>query len=63
MPWKPCWCIVRIAAAFLPLMKTDYDKAGVKLKGCEKTQKILPGIEEATEEDWRTEYLDLILIG
>jgi glutamate-5-semialdehyde dehydrogenase len=50
-----------IAGSFLPLMKSDYDKAGVKLKGCEKTLGILRGIEAATEEDWRTEYLDLVL--
>ncbi len=50
-----------IAGSFLPVMKSDYDKAGVKLKGCEKTLTILPGIEAATEEDWRTEYLDLVL--
>jgi glutamate-5-semialdehyde dehydrogenase len=50
-----------IAGSFLPLMKSDYDKAGVKLKGCEKTLRILPGIERATEEDWKTEYLDLVL--
>jgi glutamate-5-semialdehyde dehydrogenase len=50
-----------IAASFLPLMKSDYDKAGVKLKGCKKTLAILPGIEAATEEDWNTEYLDLVL--
>jgi glutamate-5-semialdehyde dehydrogenase len=50
-----------IAASFLPLMKSDYDKAGVKLRGCEKSISILPGIEAATEEDWSTEYLDLVL--
>ncbi len=51
----------RIAQDFLPLMKKEYDKAGVKLKGCSKTRKILPDIENATEEDWNTEYLDLVL--
>jgi glutamate-5-semialdehyde dehydrogenase len=51
----------RVAGQFLPLMKEIYDKAGVILRGCEKTRKILPGIEIASEIDWRTEYLDLIL--
>lgn len=51
----------KIAPAFLPLMKQDYEKAGVRLKGCEKTRALLNGIEAATEEDWNTEYLDLIL--
>jgi glutamate-5-semialdehyde dehydrogenase len=50
-----------IAGTFLPLMKADYDHAGVKLKGCEKTRKILPDVEPASEEDWSTEYLDLVL--
>jgi glutamate-5-semialdehyde dehydrogenase len=50
-----------IATEFLPVMKASYDQAGVNLRGCEKTKKILPGIEAAEEEDWRTEYLDLIL--
>jgi glutamate-5-semialdehyde dehydrogenase len=50
-----------IAGKFLPQIKAMYDKAGVKLKGCEKTRIILPGIGEATLQDWQTEYLDLIL--
>jgi glutamate-5-semialdehyde dehydrogenase len=51
----------KIAPVFLPEIKTRYDKAGVRLKGDDKTRKILPGIEPATEEDWNTEYLDLVL--
>lgn len=50
-----------IADTFLPLIRKIYDEAGVKLKGCLKTRNILQGIEEATTEDWQTEYLDLIL--
>jgi glutamate-5-semialdehyde dehydrogenase len=51
----------KMAAKFLPLMKAAYDKAGVRLKGCEKTRRFLPEVEEATKEDWSKEYLDLIL--
>jgi glutamate-5-semialdehyde dehydrogenase len=51
----------RIAEQFLPEMKVLYDKAGVSLKGDEKTRRILKGIDEATEQDWKTEYLDLVL--
>jgi glutamate-5-semialdehyde dehydrogenase len=51
----------KIAGTFLPLMKAEYDKAKVELRGCERTQKLLPGINAAKEEDWSTEYLDLIL--
>ena len=51
----------KVASEFLPKMKAEYDKANVILKGCEKTKSILKNIELATEEDWSTEYLDLIL--
>jgi len=36
-------------------------RAGVSLRGCERTCRISNGISAATEEDWSTEYLDLIL--
>jgi glutamate-5-semialdehyde dehydrogenase len=51
----------QIAYKFLPLVKKEFDKAKVELKGCSKTKAILTDIEDATEEDWSTEYLDLIL--
>jgi glutamate-5-semialdehyde dehydrogenase len=50
-----------IARNFLPLVARQLKKAGVLLKGCAKTRKILKDIEAATEEDWYAEYLDLIL--
>jgi glutamate-5-semialdehyde dehydrogenase len=50
-----------VAPSFLPLMKKEYDKAGVKLKGCRKTKTVLTEILDASEEDWGTEYLDLEL--
>lgn len=50
-----------IASDFLPLLKKEFDKKGVKIKGDKKTKDILPDIEEATEEDWHTEYLDYII--
>ena len=50
-----------IARKFLPSMKELFDKAGVLLKGCDKTIQLLKGIDQATEEDWKTEYLDLVL--
>lgn len=51
----------KIAPAFLPEMKKKFDEAKVELRGCKKTNEILNDIKEATEEDWSTEYLDLIL--
>jgi len=50
-----------IAPVFLPKMAEKMQRAGVLLKGCEKTRKILKNLDTATEEDWYTEYLDLIL--
>lgn len=50
-----------IAAKFLPLAAKKLRKAGVIIKGCERTKKIIKKIETATEQDWYAEYLDLIL--
>lgn len=36
-------------------------QSGVAIKGCERTNKMVAGIEKATEEDWYEEYLGLIL--
>jgi glutamate-5-semialdehyde dehydrogenase len=35
--------------------------AGVTIRGCERTCRMVPEAEQATEEDWSTEYLDLRL--
>jgi glutamate-5-semialdehyde dehydrogenase len=51
----------QIAARFLPRICKRLAGAGVEIRGCEKTRAIVPGLKEATEEDWLTEYLDLIL--
>ena len=50
-----------IAAEFLPQMATLLCADGVELRGCANTCRILPNIATATEEDWSTEYGDLIL--
>ena len=34
---------------------------GVEVRACEKTMKIMPNLKPATEEDWYTEFLDLII--
>jgi glutamate-5-semialdehyde dehydrogenase len=51
----------KIARAFLPSMAKRFEKAGVLLKGCAETRKIVPSVQEAVEEDYYSEYLDLIL--
>lgn len=50
-----------IAPAFLPGMLKRFVDAGVDLRGCPATRSLLPGIKEVTEEDFHSEYLDLIL--
>ena len=50
-----------IAVLFLPKVAAAFEAKGVTLKGCEATRAILTAISPATEEDWSTEYLDLIL--
>jgi glutamate-5-semialdehyde dehydrogenase len=50
-----------IAAEFLPNAAAALRAKQVELRGCPETAAILPGITPATEEDWSTEYLDLIL--
>jgi glutamate-5-semialdehyde dehydrogenase len=65
------------AARFLPQMLKKFKEAGVEIRGCSMTQRIVngstaltidteqgrsvKGIKRATEKDYRTEYLDLIL--
>lgn len=50
----------RIAGSFLPRMSVEYMKAGVELRGDAKTLELIEA-KPATEEDWKTEYNDLIL--
>lgn len=51
----------QIAAQFLPMICERMLDAGVEIRACEKSRAIVPGLKEATEEDWETEYLDMIL--
>ncbi|QGP92456.1 Gamma-glutamyl phosphate reductase [Neomoorella glycerini] len=51
----------KVAAAFLPSLAEALKERGVVLRGCERTRELVPWAEAATEEDWATEYLDLIL--
>ena len=49
-----------IASQILPILAEKFRKAGVELRGCEKTREIIDCLP-ASEEDWRTEYLAPIL--
>lgn len=50
-----------IAERFLRQIGPAFRQHGVELRGDETVCKLLPEAKPATEEDWRTEYLDLIL--
>lgn len=49
-----------IAHAFLPKVKEALEKRHVEIRGCEATARIID-VKRATEEDWKTEYLDYII--
>jgi glutamate-5-semialdehyde dehydrogenase len=55
--------LVHVAAApvFLPAVAARFRDAGVELRGCPRTCELVPGTRPATEADWDTEYLDLVL--
>lgn len=49
-----------VADSMLPVLSAALKEKGVALRGCGRTRRIIEA-EPATEEDWGTEYLDLIL--
>ncbi|MBI5967490.1 MAG: glutamate-5-semialdehyde dehydrogenase [Deltaproteobacteria bacterium] len=51
----------KIAWHFLPPMAAKFRAAGVELRGCPETRRILKSVKAAKEADWSAEYLDLIL--
>lgn len=46
-----------LAASFLPRLKAELDRRHVELVGCPATRKVID-VSLATEDDWKTEYLD-----
>jgi len=50
-----------VAERFLPVAIAALRAEGVEVRGCKKTAKIVADVKLATEEDWYTEYLDLII--
>ncbi len=49
------------AETLLPELGRHLVAAGVQIRGCAKTRKLVPESVDATEADWHTEYNDLIL--
>jgi glutamate-5-semialdehyde dehydrogenase len=50
-----------MAEKVLPGLGQIFLDAGVELRGCDRTRRLLPDALPATEDDWRTEYLGPIL--
>ena len=50
-----------ISREFLTKMAERFIKAGVEIRGCPETCRILPDARKADPADWPEEYLDLIL--
>ncbi|MEE8233431.1 MAG: glutamate-5-semialdehyde dehydrogenase [Gammaproteobacteria bacterium] len=50
-----------IAEPVLNKLAPLYEDAGVEIRGCDKSRKILPNIKQASDEDYHTEYLAPIM--
>ena len=50
-----------IAETFLPVAAARLSAVGVELRGCPRCREIVSTMRPATEEDYRTEFLDYIL--
>ena len=51
----------KIAKHYLPVVIAALRKENVEVRGDEETRKIVADVKPATEQDWYTEYLDLII--
>ena len=49
------------AQSLLPTLATRLAEAGVAVRGCPRAVALVPGATPAKDDDWDTEYLDLIL--
>jgi glutamate-5-semialdehyde dehydrogenase len=50
-----------VAAEFLPKVISELQSKGVEIRGDSKTKAFVPSVKEASDEDFYTEFLDLIL--
>lgn len=51
----------KVAAEFLPKVCKRLQQAGVEIRGDQRTGDLVPDINEASEEDYGKEFLDLVL--
>lgn len=50
-----------VASRFLPDILEKLKEAGVEVRGCEETRKMVPWVNPATEDDYAAEFLDLVI--
>jgi glutamate-5-semialdehyde dehydrogenase len=50
-----------IAEKLLPGLLAELREQGVEIRGCPRTRELADWVVPATEDDWDTEYLDMIL--
>ncbi len=50
-----------LADTLLPDLVAELQGLGVEIRGCERTRARVPDVVAATEDDWRAEYLAMIL--
>ncbi len=50
-----------IAGEFLPRVARRFAEAGVEMRGCSRTCRLVPEARPAQQADWPAEYLDLIV--
>lgn len=53
--------IAQAMAGHLPMIVSSLRDHGVRVKGCAGIRELVPDVDPADEEDWRTEYLDLVV--
>jgi len=51
----------KVAGIFLPMLYDRLKVLNVEMRGCDESLRIIPSMKRATDEDWSTEYLDLVL--
>jgi len=51
-----------VAEKYVPEIVDTLTKEGVEVRGCEQSVALSSQVKPATEEDWGTEFLDLILV-
>jgi glutamate-5-semialdehyde dehydrogenase len=50
-----------VVADWLPTVLDRLPGSGVEIRGCERVREVRPTANAAGDEDWGTEYLDLVL--